>query len=46
MTFYSDYVRNLDKHNHIQIIVLVHAYLQYGSWGYERTVDYAEITWC
>ena len=46
MSFYSDYVRDLSRGNHIVLIVLIHAYLQYGSFGYERTVDYADVVWC
>ena len=46
MSFYSDYIRDASVGNHIQIIALVHAYLQYGSCGYERTVDYSQIVWC
>lgn len=44
--FYSDYVRDLRTDNHVVIIVLACAYLQYGSWGYERTVGYDELVWC
>lgn len=46
MAFYSDYIRNLERGNHIVLIVLANGYLQYGSWGYERFVDYSEIVSC
>lgn len=44
--FYTDYVRNLQRGNHIVIILLTNAYLQYGSFGYERTVDLNDLVWC
>lgn len=45
--FYTDYVRNLQRGNHIVLIVLANAYLQYGSFGYERTVClHNDVVWC
>lgn len=45
MAFYVDY-RFKPTTNHVVILCFTYAYLEYGTYGYQRTVDYASITWC